>query len=396
MVKIAIISSSFPPLSSGGISSAQFGLLTRLRRDKRYCVKGFSFLDNKRSESDREYDIVRSGTPVIIKKLILHSRRIISSLFFRDGFSYQFHDVLMSFWGAFIASLKVRKFNPDIVIISDHGCPMLPMKYLVNSKFIWTSHHNPTRFLNNPLIITHSHIDAKLALKIENKCIEKCDVVVAPSDYMRRVFMSSYKNAPLSKTIPNAIDIGLIAKVEPKIYFDDKLRVFIPSASSLIKGGKYIFPIISSISNAIGNDKIQFLLSGHISEELVYEIQHSDIDVIFLGQNPYEDNLAYLKSCDLLLSPTLLESYGMAILEAGLCGVQSISFDVGGNSEIVKEGLNGSLVDYLDINRLCMQAVDMLNNPIDKEIVVKCTNDIYNLEKIDKQWKTLIDEVAQQ
>ncbi len=171
MVKVAIVSSSFPPLSSGGISSAHFGLLTRLRKQEGYQVKGFSFLDDKKDESDIDCSIIRSGTPKILKFVIAKSKKVLTSLIFRDGISYQFHDILMSFFGSLIASFKIRKFNPDVVIVSDHGCPMLPMKYLVKSKFIWASHHNPARFLDNPLINVHSKLDARFAIALENLCI---------------------------------------------------------------------------------------------------------------------------------------------------------------------------------------------------------------------------------
>jgi glycosyltransferase involved in cell wall biosynthesis len=75
----------------------------------------------------------------------------------------------------------------------------------------------------------------------------------------------------------------------------------------------------------------------------------------------YQENLALVKSCSFGVSPTLIENFGMSILEAHACGVPMVSFDVGGNSDIVRHGRNGMLVPYLDIEGLVRAACRLMD-----------------------------------
>jgi glycosyltransferase involved in cell wall biosynthesis len=79
------------------------------------------------------------------------------------------------------------------------------------------------------------------------------------------------------------------------------------------------------------------------------------------GALPISDNIAVLKGCDFGVSPTLIESFGMALLEAGFCGVPMVTFDVGGNSELIREGENGFLVPLLDIEALVAKAAALFD-----------------------------------
>ena len=134
------------------------------------------------------------------------------------------------------------------------------------------------------------------------------------------------------------------------------------------------------------------MLSGGISDTLAYEVsQQEKINCMFLGQQKYSENLAYLKSCNICISPTLLESFGMAILEATLSGIPVVAFNVGGNKEIINDGKNGYLVDYLDINDLCSKAKLLIEKPFDKKSVIESTKVLYSLDEIEKNISSVIN-----
>jgi glycosyltransferase involved in cell wall biosynthesis len=76
----------------------------------------------------------------------------------------------------------------------------------------------------------------------------------------------------------------------------------------------------------------------------------------------YEKNISYVKSCAFCISPTLIENFGMAILEATFVGLPVITFDVGGNADIIRDGINGFLVDFMDIESLVNKSIELLTN----------------------------------
>ncbi len=60
----------------------------------------------------------------------------------------------------------------------------------------------------------------------------------------------------------------------------------------------------------------------------------------------------YYRSFDIYVLPSRVEGFSVSLLEAGAAGVPSIAFDVGGNSEIIRDGINGYLIPDSDIARV--------------------------------------------
>ena len=57
----------------------------------------------------------------------------------------------------------------------------------------------------------------------------------------------------------------------------------------------------------------------------------------------------YYRTFDIYVLPSRVEGFSVSLLEAGAAGVPSIAFDVGGNSEIIRDGINGYLILDNDI-----------------------------------------------
>ena len=66
-----------------------------------------------------------------------------------------------------------------------------------------------------------------------------------------------------------------------------------------------------------------------------------------------------------MVMPSLSESFGVAVLEAGACGRPAISTKVGGVPEVVKDGETGILVTPGDANALA-RAILSLAQDADK------------------------------
>lgn len=397
MIKVAVVSSSFPPLSAGGVSSAQYGLLQVLKKQADLDVKAFSFSDVGVADSDSSQGIIRSGTPRWIRRLVVLGCSIFFKIKRRGTIAYQTSNIFSSAVGSVLAAFKIRKFRPDIVIISDHGAPMFFIRPLVKAKYIWVAHHNPMRFVNNPLLGNYSLPDAKFATDIEKRCTKKCSAVFVPSNYMKKEMQKSHDIFDNCYVVPNCLDEALVQEmqpVRPQSVLDNEYLIFIPSAGSVIKGERYILSIIMWISSRVTNANLVFLLGGKPSKILEYEISLlNNIKVIILGQLEYSKNLAYLKSCDLCISPTLAESFGMAILEALSFGVPVVAFDAGGNADLIGHGENGYLVEYMNISELCEKALDLIKSTLNRSVVLSATQERYCLRKIETDLISYLKQV---
>lgn len=363
---MAIVAYSAPPYSAGGVAAAHFNLFRSLRRLGEFDVKLFTFGDLRRKSTT---SIVRCGTPVWWRKLL----GVVNGIAFRflapGKPGYQVFDILSSQWGASRMSKMINDFAPEVIIISDHGAPALALKKSAHSKVILVSHHNPARFVSSgELSETRSNIDAAAAVWLEQQTMKKVDVVVCPSNYMKTWFLRTYKFHGNVIVIPNLLDSTTLKKTSLK-----KLKrrpgssketvIYMPSAGSAAKGGKYLRRIIDGLLTNTSK-KVAFYIPGYITEEFLENASQlkQNAKLFLPGQITYHTHIALMKESDFGISPSLLENYSMAILEAVYCGLPMIAFKTGGNSEIIKDGQNGYLVKAGDVNAILKKALPLLNS----------------------------------
>jgi glycosyltransferase involved in cell wall biosynthesis len=283
------------------------------------------------------------------------------------GIIFQFPDALFGSLSGLLLIQKIREFQPGIIVLPDQGAPSAFWPKFKNSKTFLISHNNPRRYLDEPLIGLHSHKDANYAIKLEEMALKKVDVVICPSEYMKEMFIATYSFKGPIEVVPNVIDSVSIDKVEnAALYCGQVIQaeipiIYIPSAGSPYKGCQFVFEIIRRLASTYGRE-IGFYLTGKISNEMSRYLDFipPNAQLISKGDIPYEINVGNIKSCTFCLSPTLVENFGMAILEAQFCGLPVITFDVGGNKEIVKDGETGYLLPFMDLEGLIEKALYLL------------------------------------
>jgi len=94
------------------------------------------------------------------------------------------------------------------------------------------------------------------------------------------------------------------------------------------------------------------------------ELGLSDL-VTFLGRRDQETLHRYYAAADVVVMPSHYESFGMVALEAMACGTPVIATDVGGLSQLVRDGETGFLVPGMDAVALAERLGQVLS---DKEL----------------------------
>ena len=249
--KIAIVAASAPPYSSGGVASAHYNLFRALK-SKRFPVKLFTFFDNGISEN-RDGSIVRRGSSPVVVKAIYSLAQLPFRIIQPGKLAYQSAVIFRSAIGAFKMGRAVALFDPDIVILSDHGAPGLFVKRRKGQKFILVSHHNPARFAKEPLLGDYSQLDAKLAIRLEEIVLKKVDHVICPSRYISKWLHQTYSFDGFVSVLPNLIDLELIDSIKPKDVRKEmnlpkeSILIYLPSAGTRIKGSHFLSAIIDGL-----------------------------------------------------------------------------------------------------------------------------------------------------
>ena len=110
-------------------------------------------------------------------------------------------------------------------------------------------------------------------------------------------------------------------------------------------------------------------------------------NVVYCTNLGWEDAMMKLKESQILIIPSRMESIPQVIKEAFYLKVPVIAFDVGGISELVKDGINGKLINPEDEKGLLEQINILLN---DKELIQKLGENGHDFVVKNLTWESLL------
>ncbi len=162
----------------------------------------------------------------------------------------------------------------------------------------------------------------------------------APADRERHAWLAAELGAP-----PDALLLGTVGRLHPAKDQANLIRAFTtvghaqPRARLVLVGDGALRLELEQLAAAGG-------MAGRIH---------------FLGDR--DDVAGLLRGLDLFVLSSRTEGYSMALLEACASALPIVATDVGGNSEIVREGINGRLVRAEDSAALAQGIIDVLAVP---------------------------------
>ena len=218
------------------------------------------------------------------------------------------------------------------------------------------------RLLGKPVVMTLHHGSTRSMGKIERVVSEQVDQVLCNSSFtLNNVLKTARPKA--YKVIPPGIDIHRFRPMRKETNRADLLpaiskeRPLIFTLGRLIelKGHRYLIDALSLIQKEpkphliIGGD-------GPLRESLEAQAHDKGVAdrVTFLGTLPYQSTPAWYSAADIYVQPSLVdhdgntEGLGMTVMEALACGTPCIGTNVGGIPDVIKDGLNGFLVEPAD------------------------------------------------
>jgi glycosyltransferase involved in cell wall biosynthesis len=181
------------------------------------------------------------------------------------------------------------------------------------------------------------------------------------------------------EVIPNGIDLGRFRPSSPtspeRLLFRRELGIADETAVAIHAAGLRPIKDQATLLHAWGLVAAQargsqqcpplLLIAGEGEcrrnlEELAQKLR-IDQTVRFLGQR--KDLPTLLPSCDLFVLSSLSEGLSFSLLEAMACGLPIVATDVGGNRELLIDGLTGFLVPPSDPQTLAGAMGRLLNDP---------------------------------
>lgn len=369
-LRIAVISSTAPPTSGGGVGSAHYNLFRGLREQGLNAELFLFFQRGQVPSADiLEKYIHRFGSPARLHKALLTINKWIFAVLSPGKIAWNTVDIVASAIGVRRMNRSLREFDADVIILPDHGAPGLFIHHRKDAALCLVAHHNPAR-LTEPSLGNYSRLDARIAVWLEQRLMRKISKVICPTQHMRSWFEKTYTFAGPVRIIPNVVfkdDITTRLSKNLRATMglpEDAIVIGIPSAQTTIKGAQLVPEILRGMAAAI-EGKIGVFLAGEIDASIANGLAGlpKNVRLYTPGRLAHDEYLAAFATCSFGVFPSLRDNYSMALVEASVLGVPMLAFDSGGNADVVEDGKNGYLFPNRDTKAMAASAAKLIQSP---------------------------------
>ncbi len=138
--------------------------------------------------------------------------------------------------------------------------------------------------------------------------------------------------------------------------------VGVPAQLIESKGHRYVIEAMPAVLRALPQTRVIFFGKGAYQPELERMIKEASLENVIQFAGFREDMPRILPNLDVVVLPTLMEGLGVSLLQASAARVPVIGTRVGGVPEVVRDGLNGLLVEPRDSAGLASAILAILSD----------------------------------
>lgn len=169
------------------------------------------------------------------------------------------------------------------------------------------------------------------------------------------------------KVIHVGVDTGLFRPIENARLLgnEDKFKILCVARLHKYKGLDYLIKAMKTVREEIPNSKLYLLGKGPEESNLKKLVEELSLeDCVEFIHNPFPNYRMpeLYSSCDIYVQPSIVEPYGIAVLEAMACGKPAISTNVGGMRDTIEDGISGILVAPRDSTAISNAICKLCNN----------------------------------
>jgi len=204
----------------------------------------------------------------------------------------------------------------------------------------------------------------------EKIALKSTDTIVSVSEFAATKTKEIFKIKADIKVIPNGIDLEKFKNNEPESFESNTLLYFgtLIRKKGILELAKIFNELIKLNKNIklylIGNDapdvqtnskSTYYLFQNELSAE-------AKLQANYLGAVNHKLLIDYIKKLNLCLFPSLAETFGMVTIEAMALQKTVVASDFGWNNGIIKNGLNGYLINPKNHKKIAKQINNLLKN----------------------------------
>ena len=182
----------------------------------------------------------------------------------------------------------------------------------------------------------------RLSVVMEQNVVDKVDMFIAVSRYMRRELNQTFGiNYNKITVIPNGVDTAVFKHQEAddirrKYMLDNRFVVLFVGRDDPQKGVKYLVNAVKKLASQI--PEIMLVMVGH---QDIYNDKH----ILCLPRVGRSELIKLHSLSDVFVLPSVYEPFGIVLLEAMACETPCIGIRTGGMPDIIDHNRTGLLVE---------------------------------------------------
>ena len=247
-----------------------------------------------------------------------------------------------------ISSFLKTKFKKHSDIVHAHNIPAAFAMKNASGKKILSLHGVFSQQIDQ----LHGKITGNISKKYEQDALTWADAITVISkeafDYYTSLGYKVFQ-------VPNALDITSLSENEDRRY---PKQVIFAGRLSIEKGINTLIEIGKKLPS-----NIQLIILGTGPEEQkIKDLAKNKKNVHYLGYQNKKNTISLIRGSDILIQPSLKEGISSTILESMACGTIVIASNVGGNTELIENRVNGIIKDSNDSDSFVEEIITLFNN----------------------------------
>lgn len=253
-----------------------------------------------------------------------------------------------------------KDIKPDILISSNALIISVITPFLLNSIKIYTISHSGRFFRSDYAAVHHKYLDG----------------IIAASSKFNKEYLNKRFKVPMEKieVIYNFVrDFNGIENIIEKKHRNETFTIVFPCGGAAGKGPDIVLRIVKELAKTdkdfkfywTGNTKMPFkTLLKFFKKKDFKDYSSNDDRFIFPGRYPNKNDIDELMAnSDVFLFPSRNEGCSMTLLEALRDGtIPFVTEHKHSSREIVKDGVNGFVVNQCDIKRFVNEIIELMND----------------------------------
>jgi 1,2-diacylglycerol 3-alpha-glucosyltransferase len=273
----------------------------------------------------------------------------------------------------------------------------LAMRYCVprNIPIVFTNHSRYDLMTQAYIPILPDTISEAALKAYLSPFYKACDLVIIPSPSMRKVLVERFGLDSPVEVIPNGVDLtpyraGIQAIDRRQVGFTNN-HVVCTYVGRLAPEKNLNLLLRAFYGVAMTYEDVRLLVvgDGPERENLQAQIKHMNLEskVFFTGMVDHKDIPGYMAACDIFVTPSSSETFGMSTVEAMAAGLPALGIDAPGTTDIIEDGITG-LVSSDDLavftaKLVMLSTKDELRKRMGKQAIqasmkydIQCTTDL--------------------